>query len=323
VKAVVCTEFGPIERLVIRDVPEPGLLPGHVRVGMKWLTVNPPDLLMPQGKYQVKPLPPFIPGVEGAGVVMEFGEGVTGLAPGDRVMTYAGVGCFAEQAIVPAFRVFPTPAGMQDDAAAGFILVYGTAHHAVVDCGELAPGCTLAVLGAAGGIGIAAIQIGKAIGAQVIAVASTPEKLAKCKEHGADHLVLNSEPIRDRIRELAGGRGADVILDVVGGDVTNVALRAIAPYGRYVIAGYASGIIPMIQGNLVVLKQAKVVGASFRLLLEQTPELGVASVRKLCALYETGKLRPEVSARYAFDDFLKAMRLVADRKVIGKVAIRL
>jgi NADPH2:quinone reductase len=323
VKAVVCAEFGAIEKLQIKEVPAPALLPDHVRIGMKVVTVNPPDLLMPQGKYQVKPTPPFVPGVEGAGVVLEAGEGVTGLAKGDRVMTYAGVGCFAEQAVVPAFRVFPVPKGMDDDAAAGFILVYGTAHHAVVDCGELAQGQTLAVLGAAGGIGIAAIQIGKAVGANVIAVASTPEKLAKCREHGADHLVLNSEPIRDRIRELSGGRGADVILDVVGGDVTNVALRAIAPYGRYVIAGYASGVIPMIQGNLVVLKQAKVVGASFRLLLEQTPELGIASVRELCALYETGKLRPEVSARYAFADFVAAMRLVADRKVIGKVAIRL
>ncbi|MGH8766285.1 MAG: NADPH:quinone oxidoreductase family protein [Burkholderiales bacterium] len=322
-KAVVCTEFGPIERLAIHDVPEPALRAGCVRIAMKSVTVNPPDLLMPQGKYQVKPMPPFVAGVEGAGVVLESGEGVAGFAPGDRVMTYAGEGCFAEQVVVPAFRVFRTPDGMDDDAAAGFILVYGTAHHAVVDCGELARGQTLTVLGAAGGIGIAAIQIGKALGASVIAIASTPEKLAKCREHGADHLVLNSEPIRDRIRELTGGRGADVILDVVGGDVTNVALRAIAPYGRYVIAGYASGVIPMIQGNLVVLKQAKVVGASFRLLLEQTPDLGIRSVQKLCELYETGLLRPEVSARYPFDRFLEAMRLVADRKVIGKVAIRL
>lgn len=322
-KAVVCTAFGPIEKLELREVPVPALQAGCVRIGMTVVTVNPPDLLMPQGKYQVKPMPPFIAGVEGAGVVLEAGEGVSGFAKGDRVMTYAGQGCFAEQAVVPAFRVFPIPRGMDDDAAAGFILVYGTAHHAVVDCGELAKGQTLAVLGAAGGIGLAAIQIGKALGAKVIAVASTPEKLERCRANGADELVLNSEPIRDRIRALTGGRGADVILDVVGGDVTNVALRAIAPYGHYVIAGYASGVIPMIQGNLVVLKQAKVVGASFRLLLEQTPELGIASVRKLGALYEQGWLHPEVTARYPFANFLEAMRHVADRKVIGKVAIRL
>ncbi len=322
-KAVVCTEFGPIEKLKLQDLPAPALQAGCVRIGMTAVTVNPPDLLMPQGKYQVKPMPPFVAGVEGAGVVLEVGEGVTGFAKGDRVMTYAGQGCFAEQAVVPAFRVFPIPRGMDDDAAAGFILVYGTAHHAVADCGELAGGQTLAVLGAAGGIGLAAIQIGKALGAKVIAVASTPEKLERCRANGADELVLNSEPIRDRIRALSGGRGADVILDVVGGDVTNVALRAIAPYGRYVIAGYASGVIPMIQGNLVVLKQAKVVGASFRLLLEQTPELGIASVRKLCELYAQGQLRPEVTARYPLADFLDAMRHVADRKVIGKVAIRL
>lgn len=322
-KAVVCSAFGPIATLKLQDVPEPALQPGCVRIGMKVVTVNPPDLLMPQGKYQVKPLPPFIPGVEGAGVVLEVGEGVNGLAKGDRVMTYAGQGCFAEQAVVPAFRVFRIPEGMDDDAAAGFVLVYGTAHHAVVDCGELQQGQTLAVLGAAGGIGLAAVQLGRALGANVVAIASTPEKLARCRANGADHLVLNSEPVRDRIRELSGGRGADVILDVVGGDVTNVALRAIAPYGRYVIAGYASGVIPKIQGNLIVLKQAKVVGASFRLLLEQTPELGIRSVRRLCELYATGLLRPEVSVRYPFERFLEAMRLVADRKVIGKVAIRL
>ncbi len=322
-KAVVCTAFGPIEKLEFRELPAPPLKPGCVRIGMKVVTVNPPDLLMAQGKYQVRPLPPFIPGVEGAGVVLEVGEGVSGLAKGDRVMTYAGQGCFAEQAVVPAFRVFRIPKGMDDDAAAGFVLVYGTAHHAVVDCGELAKGQTLAVLGAAGGIGLAALQLGKALGATVIAIASTQEKLAKCRENGADHLVLNSEPVRDRIKELTGGRGADVILDVVGGDVTNVALRAIAPYGRYVIAGYASGVIPMIQGNLIVLKQAKLVGASFRLLLEQTPERGIRSVGKLCELYEQGQLRPEVSARYPFERLQDALRHVADRKVIGKVAIRL
>jgi len=322
-KAVVCTGFGPIEKLELRDVPAPALQPGCVRIAMTVVTVNPPDLLMPQGKYQVKPLPPFIAGVEGAGVVLEAGEGVTGFAKGDRVMTYAGQGCFAEQAVVPAFRVFSVPKGMDDDAAAGFILVYGTAHHALVDCGELAQGQTLVVLGAAGGIGLAAVQVGKALGATVIAIASTQEKLAKCRENGAGHLVLNSEPVRDRIRELTGGRGADVILDVVGGEATNVALRAIAPYGRYVIAGYASGVIPMIQGNLVVLKQARVVGASFRLLIEQTPELGIRSVRKLCELFERGLLRPEVTARYPFDRFLDAMRHVADRKVMGKVAIRI
>jgi len=322
-KAVVCTEFGEIEKLALQDVPEPALKPGCVRIGMRVVTVNPPDLLMPQGKYQVKPLPPFIPGVEGAGVVLEVGEDVATLAKGDRVMTYAGQGCFAEQTVVPAFRVFRTPKGMDDDAAAGFVLVYGTAHHALVDCGELRNGQTLVVLGAAGGIGLAAIQIGKALGAKVIAVASTPEKLTKCRENGADHFVLNNEPIRDRIKEMTGGRGADVILDVVGGDVTNVALRAIAPYGRYVIAGYASGVIPMIQGNLVVLKQARVVGASFRLLLEQTPEAGIGTVRQLCELFDKGLLRPEVSARYPFERFLEAMRLVADRKVVGKVAIRL
>jgi len=320
-KAVVCTEYGPIERLSIQSVPAPAMKLGSVRIGVKVASINPPDVLMPQDKYHVKPPVPFIGGIEGAGVVLEVAPDVTGLSVGDRVMTYAGLGCFAEQVVVPASRAFRTPDGMDDETAAGFVLVYGTAHHVLVEAAALKQDETLVVLGASGGIGLCSIQIGKALGARVIAVASTPEKLAKCKEHGADDLIRTDESLRDRIKELTGGRGADVIMDIVGGDATDSALRAIAPYGRYMIAGYASGIVPNIKANLIFLKQARVIGASFRILLERNPQAAAVNIRHLSDLWQRKLLRPEVTARYRFEQVVDALKHVGDRKVIGKAVL--
>ena len=320
-RAVVCSEYGPIEGLSIRSVPAPAMKSGAVRIAMKIASINPPDVLMPQGKYHVKPPLPFISGIEGAGVVLEVAHDVPDFRVGDRVMTYAGLGCFADEVVVPATRVFKTPAEMDDETAAGFVLVYGTAHHALVESAAVRKGETLVVLGASGGIGLASVQLGKALGARVIAVASTPEKLAKCKEHGADELLKSDEPLRDRIRELTNDVGADVILDLVGGSATDSALRGIAPYGRYVIGGYASGIVPNIKANLVLLKQARVIGASFRLLLERAPDLAAGNVHNLFSLWERRLLRPEVTARYRLDDFAQALKRVADRQAIGKTAL--
>jgi NADPH:quinone reductase len=320
-KAVVCLEYGPIEHLSIRSVTEPDMRSASVRIGMKVASINPPDVLMPQGKYHVRPPVPFIAGIEGAGVVLEVAADVSNFRVGDRVMTYAGQGCFADQNVVPATMVFKTPDGMDDETAAGFVLVYGTAHHVLVEAGALKKDETLVVLGASGGIGLCSIQIGKALGARVIAVASTPEKLAKCKEHGADDLIRTDESLRDRIKELTGGRGADVIMDIVGGDATDSALRAIAPYGRYMIAGYASGIVPNIKANLIFLKQARVIGASFRVLLERNPQAAAVNIRHLCELWQRKLLRPEVTARYRFDQVIEALKHVGERKVIGKAAL--
>jgi len=285
-------------------------------------SISPPDVLMPQGRYQVKPPLPFVPGVEGAGVVLEAAPGVGHFAPGDRVMTYAGWACFAEQAIVPAWKICRIPAGMSDEAASGFVLAYSTVYHALIDCGELTHGQTVVLLGAAGGLGLCAIQLEKAVGARILAVASTSEKRAKCMQNGADE-VLETEPttLRDRIRALTDGQGADVVLDIVGGDITEPALRALRPYGRFVVAGYASGHIPSIKGNLILLKQAKVVGASYRLLMENRPEKATANLAVLCDMWAKGSLRPEVTTRYAFADVIEALRLVRDRKVIGKAAL--
>jgi NADPH2:quinone reductase len=313
-KAVVCYENGPIERLSVSDAAAPVLMPGCVRLRMTVAAINPPDILMTRGLYQVKPPVPFVLGVEGAGEVVEVADDVTHLAPGERVMTYAGQGCFAEQAVVPAWRVFRIPEGMSDEAGSGFVLAYGTVFHSLVDCGELAEAQTLVVLGAAGGLGMGA----------VIAVASTPEKRAKCLENGADEAIDNDPSgLRDRIRGLTGGRGADVILDLVGGELTDPALRAIAPYGRFVIAGYASGQIPQIKANLILLKQAKVIGASYRIFAETRPDAARANMEALCALWRQQRLHPQVSRVCAFADIRSALRVVAERQAIGKVAVRI
>ena len=321
-KAVLCKDYAPIEQLVIEDVEPPALPAGSVRIAVRAASVNPPDVLMPQGKYQVRPPLPFVPGLECMGTVLELGAGVDDLRVGERVMTYPGQGCYAQQVVAPRIRVERVPAGMDDKVAAGFVLVHSTAYHALVDCGRLAAGETLVVLGASGGIGLCAIQIGKALGATVIAVASTPDKRATCRENGADHLIDGStENLTERIRELTGGQGADVILDVVGGDVTDRALRAIRPFGRYLIAGYASGVIPMIKGNVVLLKQAQVIGVSYRLLLERDPAHAAANLSALCRLFEQGKLRPLVTAAFALERIVDALKEVGERRAIGKVAV--
>ena len=320
-KAIVCSEFGPIEKLALVDVPAPPMRPGCVRLGMTVASLNPPDFLMAQGLYQVKPPLPFVAGVEGAGIILES-EADSGFTPGERIMTYAGQGCFAEQAVVPAERVTRIPPGMTDEAASGFVLAFGTVYHSLVDCGALARGQTVVVLGAAGGLGLCAIQVAKALGARVIAVASSPEKRAKCRDKGADE-VIESDPaiLRDRIRSLTADRGADLVLDIVGGDFTEPALRAIAPHGRLVIAGYASGQIPRIKANLILLKQASVIGASYRMFSENQPEAAAANLKILCGLWQQGALHPEVTSRYRFADVVDALKLLAERRVIGKAAL--
>ena len=321
-RGLVCSAYGSLDDLEIQEISRPELPSGSVRIRVTVAAVNPPDVLMPRGLYQVKPPLPFVPGIEGAGVVLETAPDVNMLKPGDRVMTYAGQGCFAEEVVVAADRVFPIPPDMSDEAASGFVLAYGTVHHALIDCGELAGGQTMAALGAAGGLGLAAIQIGKAIGARVVAVASTPDKRARCLQAGADD-ALDSDPehLRDRLRAQSGSGGPDVILDVVGGKLTEPALRAIAPFGRLVIAGYASGTIPAIKANLILLKQAKVVGASYRLLTEQQPDRAARTMERLAHLWSAGLLAPHVSRRFPFTEIRIALDHVGAGKAVGKVVV--
>jgi NADPH:quinone reductase len=310
-KAVVCEEVGSL------------LGPGSVRIKLRVALVNPPDIYMVLGKYHVKLPPPFIPGVEGMGHVTELGEGVTHLLVGDRVMTYAGAGCFAEEIVVTASAVHAVPAGMNDRTAAGFVLVHATAYHALFDCGHVESGQTVVVLGASGGIGLAALQLAKAAGARTIAVARTPEKLEMCRRYGADVLVRNDDGLAAALREATSGRGADVMLDVVGARTTEQALRAIRPFGRYVLAGAARAELPLIRGSQIILKQAQLVGASVRLFNEREPSRAAANVANLVRMWNAGTVATHVCAEFALAEVCQALRMVEEGKSVGKVIVRI
>ena len=255
-KAVLCKAWGLPDTLVVEEVPTPQPGPGEVLVTVHAASVNYPDVLMIQKKYQVQPALPFIPGSEVAGTVAALGEGVSNVKLGDRVIAFCGMGGFAEAVLAKAAGLIPIPPELDDATAASFTLVYGTSHHAVVDRGELKAGQTLLVLGAAGGVGLAAVEIGKAVGARVIAAASTDEKLAVCKAHGADLLInYSTQDLRAAIKDATGGLGPDVIYDPVGGIYAEPAFRSIAWRGRYLVVGFASGPIPALPLNLALLKE--------------------------------------------------------------------
>ncbi|MDP3138311.1 MAG: NADPH:quinone oxidoreductase family protein [Burkholderiaceae bacterium] len=323
-RAIVCHETSGVDSLRLEPQwPAPAMAPGCVRVGIELAALNPPDCLMAQGKYQVSPALPFVPGIEGMGVVLEVAEGIDRLKPGDRVMTYAGEGCFGEEAVVKADYVHRLPQDVSAAAAAGFLLAYGTSHHGLVTRGHLRAGETVVVLGAAGGLGTSAIQIAKALGARVVAVASTDEKLAYCQDQGADFLInAKTDPIREKLQAFTEGRGADVVYDVVGGALTEVFLRGLAPYGRLLIAGYASGVIPSIKANLVLLKQAEVIGVSFRQYFQQRSQDAIEDVRHLCALWSSGRITPPEARVYPLEQAQAALRTLADGQALGKLALR-
>jgi NADPH2:quinone reductase len=321
-KAVLCKTFGPPESLVIEDVPSPIAGPGEVVVAVKAASLNFPDVLIIQNKYQVKPPLPFSPGSEMAGIVKEVGDGVTNLKPGDRVMSVTGYGAFAEEVKIDAKKVLPIPAGMNDVTAAAFPLTYGTSDHALSDRGQLKRGETLLVLGAAGGVGIAAIEIGKAIGARVIACASSDEKLAVCRAHGADATInYSSADLREQIKQLTDGRGADVVFDAVGGPYTEPALRSIAWRGRLLVVGFAAGEIPKIPLNLTLLKGCSIIGVFWGDFARREPEGFAGSVRRLTDWYQAGLLKPHVSETMPLQRAPEALALMASRKVKGKLVL--
>ncbi len=321
-KAIVCKEWGPPDSLEVQDLPDlvPG--PGEVAVDVRAAGVNFPDVLTVQGKYQVRPPLPFTPGNEFAGVVRAVGEGVRGFAIGDRVIGFTQTGAFAEQALAPAGVLMPMPPGMEFDTAAAITLTYGTSHHAVVDRGQLKAGETMLVLGAAGGVGLAAIEIGKALGARVIAAASSAEKLDVCREHGADVLInYTSEDLREAIKAATGGKGPDVIYDPVGGPYSEPALRSIAYRGRHLVVGFAAGDIPKLPWNLMLLKSASVVGVFWGDFARREPQANLAAMREMLGWMADGKLKPLVSKRYALAETAQALNDMAERKVTGKVVI--
>jgi NADPH:quinone reductase len=321
-KALLCKTHGLPDTLVFEEHTLGPVGPDQVLVTMKAAGVNFPDVLIIQNKYQFKPDLPFSPGSEMAGIVAQVGADVKHVKVGDRVMASTGHGAFAEQVLVASRSVIPMPPEMDFDTAAAFTLTYGTSHHGLKDRGELKAGETLLVLGAAGGVGLAAIEIGKALGAKVIAAASTAEKLAVCKEHGADELInYSSEDFRERIKAITGGKGPDVIYDPVGGPLAEQAFRSIAWRGRYLVIGFANGEIPKIPFNLMLLKGAAVVGVFWGDFTRREPQENLAGMQELLGWMRQGKIRPHISARYPLAQGAHALNDMMNRKVMGKVVI--
>jgi NADPH:quinone reductase len=324
VKAILCKAYGPPESLVIEDVPSPVAGPGEVVVSVKAASVNFPDVLIIQNKYQVKPPLPFSPGSELAGVVKSVGAGVTSWKVGDPVMAITGYGAFAEEVKAEVSRLLPIPAGMDFVHAAAFGLTYATSEHALCDRGDLKAGETLLVLGASGGVGLAAIEIGRVLGAKVIACASTDDKLAVCRDHGADDTInYATEDLRDRIKAITGGNGADVVYDPVGGTYTELALRSIAWRGRLLVVGFAAGDIPKIPLNLTLLKGCAIVGVYWGEFTRREPQRFAAAMEKLGRWFAEGRLKPHVSQTFPFERAAEALTLMANRQVKGKVVLRI
>jgi NADPH2:quinone reductase len=322
-KAIVCEAWGLPDTLVVRELPEVVPDAGKVAIKVEAAGVNFPDVLIIQNKYQFKPELPFTPGGELAGTVTAVGEGVTQYKPGDRVIAFVGQGAFAQQIAVPEKSVMPMPPGMDFDTAAAITLTYGTSHHAVVDRAQLKAGETMLVLGAAGGVGLAAIEIGKALGARVIAAASSDEKLEICRQHGADATInYTTQDLREAIKATTDGKGPDVIYDPVGGIYAEPAFRSIGWRGRYLVVGFANGEIPKLPLNLTLLKGASLVGVFWGEYVRREPKANMAAMRELMGWLAEGKIRPHISGRYALADTPKALNDMAARKVTGKVVIQ-
>ena len=321
-KAVLCKTYGPPESLVLEDVEplKPGR--GQVVIGVKACGVNFPDTLIIQGKYQFKPPMPFSPGSEVAGVVKEIGAGIEHVKVGDLVIAFTGHGGFAEEVLAEAAQLIPMPKGMNFAIASAFVLTYGTSHYALKDRAQLKPGETLLVLGAAGGVGLAAVEIGKVMGARVIAAASSDEKLAVCKQHGADEVInYSSEDLRERLKELTSGEGVDVVYDPLGGNYSETALRGMAWGGRFLVIGFTTGEIPRIPLNLTLLKGCSIVGVFWGSFTARDPKRSQEHLQELLTWFETGKIKPLISATYPLSRAANALNDMMNRKVQGKVVL--
>jgi NADPH2:quinone reductase len=321
-KAVLCKQFGPPDSLLVEDLPSPRAGPGEAVISVKAASLNFPDVLIIQNKYQFKPPLPFSPGSELAGVVKEIGPGVQGWRPGDKVIAFTTYGAFAEEVKTDASRLVPLPEKMDFVTGAAFLLTYATTDHALRDRAALAADETLLVLGAAGGVGLAAIEIGKALGARVIACASSEDKLAVCRSHGADATInYATEDLRERIKALTEGRGVDVVYDPVGGPYTEPAFRSLAWRGRHLVVGFAAGEIPKLPLNLALLKGASVVGVFWGDFARRQPKEFAQSIGQLARWYADGKLKPHVSHTMPLEKAAEALKLMAARQVKGKLVL--
>lgn len=323
-KAVVCKELGTAEKLVYEgNWPDPECGPGLVLVDIKAAGLNFPDVLIIQGKYQFQPEMPFIPGGECAGVVAAVGEGVTHVKPGDSVIGMIQTGGFATRVAAPAHSVFPMPPGLSYEQAAGVSMTYFTSHHALKQRANLQPGETLLVMGAAGGVGSTAIELGKWMGAKVIAAASSDEKLEFCKQLGADEVInYSKEDLKTVLKEMTGGKGVDVVYDPVGGDYAEPALRNMAWNGRYLVIGFASGPIPKIPLNLALLKGCSIMGVFWGRFVGEEPKVHLENVAELWNLFENKVLNPQVTESFALSDYQAAYDCMTERRARGKVILR-
>jgi NADPH2:quinone reductase len=319
-KAVVCRELGPPERLRLETFASAPLAQGQVRVAIHAAGINFPDILMAAGEYQLKPELPFTPGVEAAGDVTEV-NGATDVAVGDRVIVKMRHGAYTDEAVVSPSQLLPLPSTFDYAEGATFLAAYGTAYHALIDRGELRSGEVLLVHGAGGGVGLAAVEMGKMLGATVIAAASSQEKLAVAQARGADHLVLyGREPFRDAVKRITDGRGADVVYDPVGGAIFEESVRCIAWGARILVIGFTGG-IGLARTNLLLIKGASVLGVRAGEAVRRNPALGDVRIKRLTEWAEAGKIRPHISHRLPLECWVEAMQLLIDRKAIGRVAL--
>jgi len=319
-KAVVCRELGPPERLRLETFASAPLGQGQVRVAVHAAGINFPDILMAAGEYQLKPELPFTPGVEAAGEVIEV-DGAAGIAVGDKVIVKMRHGAYADEAVVAPSQLTPLPSTFDYAEGATFLAAHGTAYHALIDRGRVQPGEVLLVHGAGGGVGLAAVEMGKMLGATVIAAASSEEKLAVAQARGADHLVLyGREPFRDAVKRITDGGGADVVFDPVGGEIFEDSLRCIAWGARVLVIGFTGG-IGLARTNLLLIKGASVLGVRAGEAVRKNPAAGEVRLKALLGWAEAGKLRPNVSHRLPLENYAQAMRLLIDRKAIGRVAL--
>jgi len=320
-RAVLCRAWGAIDELTIAEVPPPAPSAGEVLIAVKATAVNYADAIMVAGRYQTKPPLPFSPGLETAGVVVACGEGVTRFSPGDRVMAILAYGGLAEMAVAPEAETFAIPAGMSFEEAGAFPIAYISSHVALRWQGRLEPAETLLVLGAAGGVGLTAVEIGKAMGARVIAAASTPEKLAVARERGADAVVnYASEDLTERVMALTSDRGADVCFDPVGGALFDAALSSLGWGGRILLVGFVGG-VPQIPANRLLVKHRAALGSSLRYFRWHAPDKLRRSVDELMRWYGEGRLRPCITHRLPLEASVEAIRLLTDRKAHGKVVV--
>ncbi|MEM6733220.1 MAG: NADPH:quinone oxidoreductase family protein [Myxococcota bacterium] len=321
-KAVLCTTYGTVDDLEVKEIDDPAPGAHEVRVRMSRVAVNFPDSLIIAGLYQIKPTPPFSPGGEGVGRIETVGEGVSESRVGERVMVWDSHNCMAEKVVVHENKAFPVPEALSDDSAASLMFGHGTSYYALKQRGGLAAGETLMVFGAAGGVGLAAVQLGKAMGAKVIAVVSTQEKANLVKSHGADSAIVTAEQdVRAEVKSLTAHQGVDVVYDPVGGGLSELGVRSMAWGGRLLVIGFAAGDIPSIPLNLVLLKSCSITGVFWGAFAAREPGAFRQNVVELLEMAATEKIAPHIGARFSLDEGPEAIRVLAERRALGKVLV--